>query len=173
MKRQSFLVLLGCLFVLLSALPVLAQNPAPPTAPQINITLGNSAVALNGPWKFAPGDSPIVNGAPLWAQPGLDDSKWVALDLAPKSGSVDPAYGTPGFVPGWTKQGFPDLYGYAWYRLRVHVTDQGEPVWIKMPNDFDDAYQIYANGQYLGKFGEFSANRVETYSARTFSFSCL
>ncbi len=24
------------------------------------------------------------------------------MDLAPKAGSVDPAYRTPGFVPGWT-----------------------------------------------------------------------
>lgn len=112
MKRKAFLAQSGCLFVLLSALPALAQNPAAPAvAPQINVTLGNSAVALNGPWKFAPGDSPMVNGAPLWAQPDFDDSKWVALDLAPKSGSIDPAYGTPGFVPGWTKRGFPDLYG--------------------------------------------------------------
>lgn len=171
MKRQPFLVLLGCLFVLLSVLPALAQNPAAPaTADQINITLGRSAVTLNGPWKFAPGDSPVENGSPVWADPGFDDSKWVSLDLAPKAGSIDPAYGTPGFVPGWTKQGFPDLYGYAWYRLRVHVTNPGEPVWIKMPNDFDDAYQIYANGQYVGRFGEFSPHGVATYSARTFSF---
>lgn len=134
------------------------------------ITLGASVTTLPGPWKFAPGDSPIVNGAPAWAQPGFDDSRWVNMDLAPKPGSIDPAYGTPGFVPGWTQQGFPDLYGYAWYRLRLRVKDAGEPLWLKMPNDIDDAYQVYVNGQYMGHFGNFSAKGVSTYSARTFSF---
>lgn len=167
------------LLVLLSLSPLALSQPAAtattassaaaPANAEV-VTLGDSAVGLAGPWKFAPGDSPIVNGAPLWAQPGFDDSKWGPMDLAATSGSVDPAYGTSGFVPGWTKKGFPDLYGYAWYRLRVRVTDPGKPLWIKMPNDFDDAYQLYANGQYVGRFGEFTSHGISTYSARTFSF---
>ena len=40
--------------------------------------------------------------------------------------------------------------GYAWYRLKVNV--QYDPglseggLEIKMPDDVDDAYQVYANG---------------------------
>lgn len=92
------------------------------------------------------------------------------MDLAPRAGSIDPAYGTPGFVPGWTAQGFPDLWGYAWYRVRLRVTDPGKPLWIKMPNDVDDAYQVYADGRYVGRFGGFTPGGVTIYSARTFSF---
>jgi Stage II sporulation protein E (SpoIIE) len=171
MKKSGLLLLLALLPVSPSAL----SQPAPilPAAasPQAQvITLNNSAVNLPGPWKFAPGDSPIVNGAPLWAQPGFDDSNWVQMDVAPKNGSIDPAYGTEGFVPGWTKQGFPNLYGYAWYRLRLHINDSGKPLWLKMPNDIDDGYQVFANGNFVGQFGDFSPKEVNVYSARSISF---
>jgi hypothetical protein len=85
------------------------------------VTLGNSAVALTGPWKFSPGDSPWVNGSPVRAQPGFDDAHWATMDLTPQAGSVDLNNGTAGFVPGWTQRGYPDLSGYAWYRLRLRV----------------------------------------------------
>lgn len=140
------------------------------SSPVEAITLGRSIATIPGPWKFEPGDSPVVNDRMLWAEPGFDDSHWTAMDLTPKPGSIDPSYGTPGFVPGWTAQGFPNLWGYAWYRLRVRVKDPGEPLWIKMPNDVDDAYQVYADGRYVGRFGGFSPRGVTVYSARTFSF---
>jgi hypothetical protein len=161
------------LFAFLSIPSLLfAQAQANPSAPTAEtITLGNSAATLPGPWKFAPGDSPWQNGQPLWAQPGFDDANWAAVDLAPKAGSIDPAYGTAGFVPGWTARGYADLSGYAWYRLRLRVTDPGQPLQLKMPNDVDDAYQIYADGRYIGQFGRFSPNHVTIYSARSFSFS--
>jgi hypothetical protein len=67
-----------------------AKTPATaPTSSAEVITLGNSAVALNGPWKFQPGDSPWVNGSPAWAQSGFDDSRWAAMDITPKAGAVD------------------------------------------------------------------------------------
>ena len=124
------------------------------------ITLGNSAVALNGPWRFEPGDSPWVDGAPVWAQPGFDDSPWASMDLTSKAGAMDLMNGTTGFVPGWTQKGYPDLSGYAWYRLRLRVQNADQPLWLKMPNDFDDAYQVYANGRYVGKYGGFSGKNV-------------
>jgi hypothetical protein len=160
------------LFLALLALAPLVLCQSAPFAPPSGevITLNDSAVNLPGPWKFSPGDSPIVNGTPLWAQPGFNDASWTNMDVEPKNGSTDPAYGTPGFVPGWTKQGFPNLYGYAWYRIRLHINDSGKPLWLKMPNDFDDAYQIYANGRYVGKFGEFTPQAVKVYSARSISF---
>lgn len=151
--------------------PAIATTASSAAAPAAEvITLGNSVAALTGSWKFQPGDSPVMNGAPAWAQPGFDDSKWATMDLTPKAGSVDPAYGTPGFVPGWTMQGFPNLDGYAWYRVRLRVSDPGQPLWLKMPNDVDDAYQIYANGRFVGEFGTFAPSGVTVYSARTFSF---
>ncbi len=133
------------------------QPPTTAAAPAVEtITLGNAVVALTGPWKFQPGDSPVVNGAPLWAQPQFDDSRWTAMDLTTKDGAVNLILGTSGYVPGWTSKGYPNLSGYAWYRLRLRVKDASQPLWLKMPLDFDDAYQVYANGRYLGQFGDFS-----------------
>lgn len=135
------------------------------------VTLGNSVVALDGTWKFHPGDSPWVNGEPVWAQPGYDDSQWAAMDLTPRAGSFDVQFGTEGFLPGWTQKGFPNLSGYAWYRMRLHVVHEGEPLWLKMPMDFDDGYQIYANGQYVGECGRFAHNHVRLYFSHPLSFA--
>lgn len=171
MKKACLLVLV----VLLSSPLVFSQpanaakTPAQISSPEV-ITLGNSAVALNGPWKFQPGDSPWVNGAPLWAESGFDDSHWAAMDVRPKTGAVDPMTGTSEYVPGWTQKGYPDLSGYAWYRLRLRVKDPGQPLWLKMPNDFDDAYQVYANGHFVGQYGDFSGKNVTLYYAEPESF---
>ncbi len=135
------------------------------------VTLGNSVVALDGTWKFHPGDSPWVNGVPLWAQPGYDASGWATQNLTPKNGAVDLITGTTGFVPGWTRQGYPKLTSYAWYRLRLKVADPGEPLWLKMPLDVDDVYQVYANGKYVGQFGGFSRHHVTLYYSEPESFA--
>src|ERR1700674_4623003 len=93
------------LFALLPLSSLLAQPHSTPNSAAASaetITLGHSAATLPGPWKVAPGESAWQNGLPLWAHPGSDDASWAAMDLAPKEGSIDPEYGTPGFVPGWT-----------------------------------------------------------------------
>ena len=66
------------------------------------------------------------------------------------AGSFDPFLGTTGFMPGWTALGDRGYAGYAWYRLKVNV--QYDPglseggLEIKMPDDVDDAYQVFVNG---------------------------
>jgi hypothetical protein len=136
---------------------------------QQRVVLGDSAVELTGPWKFHTGDDL------RWAQPGFDDSTWGTMDLTPPDGSVSPFDGSPGFVPGWTTRGYSTYAGYAWYRLQVLVqADSGSKpaprLGINMPGDFDDAYQVYVNGRFLGEFGEFGAHGVVSYSSvpRTF-----
>jgi hypothetical protein len=125
------------------------------------VVLGSSTVELNGPWKFHPGDDA------RWAQPDFNDSGWGSADLTPPAGSYDPFLGTSGFMPGWTALGHPGYWGYAWYRLKVNV--QYDPglsaggLKIKMPNDIDDAYQVFVNGQQIGEFGHFSKSGVKTY----------
>jgi len=173
MKKMGLLLLVA----LAVSFPVFAQTTMPPTTsaaplpPAQVITLGRSVAALTGPWKFQPGDSPWVNGAPEWAQPGFDDSRWATMDLTPKAGSIDLQLGTAGFVPGWSRRGYPNLIGYAWYRLRVRVTDPNQSLQLKMPNNVDDAYQVYANGHYVGQFGVFSPNHVTMYYAQPVSFT--
>jgi hypothetical protein len=134
-----------------------------------DVVLGSSSVELNGPWKFHKGDDL------QWAQPSFNDEGWTSVDLTPPPGSYDPFLGSSGFVPGWTVLGDPGYSGYAWYRLNVNV--QYDPglsqggLAIKMPDNVDDAYQVYANGQLIGEFGHFSKSRVTAYTTlpRTFA----
>lgn len=145
-KKHIFL-----LWFLVACAGAHAQNtPTASAVPQI--TLGQSIVALNGPWKFHTGDNPA------WADPNYDDSGWETVDLTPKSGSFDPIGGASGYVPGWTAKGDPGYWGWAWYRFRVRIaTRPGQKLAINGPADVDDAYQIFANGRLLGSFGRFPA----------------
>jgi hypothetical protein len=154
------------------AFPQPAQLQSVSTSPssvQV-VTLGNSAVALDGIWKFEPGDSPWVDGAPEWAQPGFDDSRWALMDLHSGSAVLDQAYGNGGYLTGWTARGFHGLWGFAWYRLRVRVAGSGGRLWLKMPDHVDDSYQVYANGRYVGELGTFSANGVKCYRTHPLIF---
>ena len=150
--------------------PVEKAAPAPSASHWAEqVVLGSSTVELTGPWKFHKGD----NSA--WAQPDFNDAGWAAMDLTPPQGSFDPFLGSRGFMPGWTALGSPGYSGYAWYRLKVNVQyDQGLSAGgleIKMPNDVDDAYQVFVNGQSIGEFGHFSEKGVRTYLTlpRTFN----
>ena len=137
------------------------------------ISLGQSAVPLYGPWKFTVGDSPLdpVTHAPLWAEPGFDDSKWEAVDLTPREGSMDPNTGFTRFVPGWTAKGHPGYWGYAWYRIRVHLQEPpGERLALTGPADVDDVYQVFDSGGLVGSFGDFTGSTPVVYYSRPMMF---
>jgi len=133
------------------------------------VVLGSSSVELTGPWKFHKGDNPG------WAQADFNDSGWTSVDLTPPAGSYDPFLGSSGFMPGWTALGNFGYSGYAWYRLKVNVEyDAGVSeggLAIKMPDDVDDAYQVFVNGQVIGELGHFGKRGVTTYLTlpRTFA----
>jgi hypothetical protein len=150
--------------VLLAGIGACAQMP-------MEVRLGESAVGLPGPWRFAPGDSPEVDGKLAWAAAGFDDAGWAAMDLHPQNGVIDPGYGAPGYLPGWTAKGYRQLAGFAWYRLRIHVAQPNETLAIKMPDHVDDAYQVFANGQLMGSFGRFTQGGVKTYRSRPMVFA--
>lgn len=137
-----------------------ATGRAQSAAATQTITLGHSADALTGPWKFHPGDSPASGSGFLWAQPGFSDAGWYSMNLTPAAGSTDPAYGFGGYLPGWTAYGFSSTLRFAWYRLRIHLSDRSQPVSLLMPGHVDDAYQVYANGRYLGSLGHFLPGEV-------------
>jgi hypothetical protein len=86
----------------------------------VSITLGESVVALNGPWKFHTGDDP------RWAAEGYDDSAWETFDLTPLPGSHDGDVGLKNYVPGWVARGHRGYTGLAWYRMAIHLNDTGE-----------------------------------------------
>ncbi|HEY2001625.1 MAG TPA: SpoIIE family protein phosphatase [Acidobacteriaceae bacterium] len=130
-----------------------------PAVPAQVVALANSTVALTGPWKFHTGDNLG------WADPNFDDSVWRLMDLAPPPGSYDPQIGSSGYVPGWTARGYRGYHGYAWYRLRIEIQNGQTALALKMPDNFDDAYQVYVNGQLIGQFGQFTSNGVTAYVA--------
>src|SRR5580698_10275010 len=75
------------------------QNNTAPADSDVQVTLGESSVALAGPWKFHVGDDPA------WAQTDFNDSGWEDVDLTP---------GRTGVAPGWTARGHAGYSGYAW-----------------------------------------------------------
>ncbi len=131
--------------------------------------IGDSVLVLTGPWKFHPGDDMA------WARPDFDDSRWGTQDLTPPENSYDPVTGSSGFVPGWTRHGYPGLHGYAWYRLHVQLEDDGSGgegpfLAFTMPLNFDDAYQVFVNGRQIGEFGRFEDRSVVFYNSQPRSF---
>jgi hypothetical protein len=175
MRRARLLLLpiLGLACFVALAPPAHALGPSVPGNPSASdeIRVGDSSIALPGPWKFAPGDSPGPEGDLLWASPSFDDAGWSSLDLHAKPGETDAAYGSGGYVMGWSARGFPSLIGFAWYRLRVHVASATGPLALKMPDHVDDAYQVFANGRFLGQFGDFKSTGVVCYRSRPLTFA--
>jgi len=152
MRRLLLSVLLG-LFLSLQAQAQSISSPAAPSAPATRVVLGQSVIALNGPWKFRVGDDPH------WADPNYEDATWELVDLTPRVGSFDPTTGWSGYVPGWTVQGHPDYWGYAWYRMHVRLNaGSGQSFAVIGPSNVDGAYQVFANGVLLGSFGKFPEN---------------
>ena len=121
----------------------------------VHVKLGESAVELAGPWKFHVGDDAS------WAQTDFNDSDWEAVDLTPDRSGV---------APGWTARGHAGYSGYAWYRLQVDVAGANRSLALKMPDSFDDAYQVFVNGQRIGEFGKFSEHGVTAYSGLPTAF---
>ncbi len=131
----------------LAIFPLFSAAQAPAQAGFVKGTIGEPVLVLNGPWKFHPGDDMA------WASSSFDDSSWDTQDLTPPQGSYDPTTGSSGFVPGWTAQRYPKLAGFAWYRLRVQLQGTGAgvqmpPLALTMPMNFDNAYQVFVNGQH-------------------------
>jgi hypothetical protein len=131
------------------------HNNAVPADSDVQVKLGESSVALAGPWKFHVGDDPA------WAQIDFNDSGWEDVDLTP---------GRTGVAPGWTARGHAGYSGYAWYRIQVEVQGAKRSLALKMPDSFDDAYQVFVNGQRLGEFGKFTDHGVTAYSGLPTAF---
>jgi len=129
------------------------------TEPATQVALGHSIVALTGPWKFHTGDNS------QWADPNFDDSGWETVDLGGKKESIDPSLGTEGFSPGWTAKGHPGYSGFAWYRIRLHITGADGPLALLSPTNFDDSYQLFANGRLVASYGNFDRPVPTVYAS--------
>lgn len=178
MSQRFRLFHLFALFVVFD-IPATGQSPQLPQAAtaqsndNISVSIGQSVVPLNGPWKFHVGDSPIDPSThrPLWAEPGFNDSGWETVDLTPKSGSTDPISGLADFVPGWTAKGHPGYWGYAWYRIRAKIeTRPGTKLALAGSNNVDDVYQVFENGALVGSFGKFDHDPPTVYYTQPMMF---
>src|SRR5258708_3441490 len=159
MRRVPLLLLLLLLTLSVHASAV-ADSPqndkVAPTDPVVHIKLGDATVELAGPWKFHVGDDTA------WAQPDFNDSSWEEVDLTPD--------GKTGLSSGWTARGHKGYSGFAWYRLQVNVEGAKHSLGLKMPYYFDDAYQLFVNGQRIGEFGKFTDHHVTAYAAIPIDF---
>jgi hypothetical protein len=101
--------------------------------------LGNAA-PLNGIWKQKIGDDPA------WADPAFDDAAWNAIEMP------QPAR--------------PGERGITWYRLRVHLaTLPPQPLHV-MVGPLFPAYEIFANGTLIGRYGgPLGADKGQWYAA--------
>jgi hypothetical protein len=141
------------------ALAALASVHSVAVTVPVPITLGQSVVNLNGPWKFHTGDGTT------WADPNFDDSAWESVDLTAPPGAHDDDVGLTGYVPGWGARGHRGYSGYAWYRLRVAVSAPAEEeLALSGPPAVDSAYQVFVNGQLLGGSGRFSRQTPTVFS---------
>jgi len=155
-KRNSHLN--SVLLTAVALASISAVNGFAATAP-VPITLGQSVVNLNGPWKFHIGDDGT------WADPNFDDSAWESVDLTASPGAHDDDVGLTGYVPGWGARGHRGYSGYAWYRLRVTVVAPArEALALSGPPAVDSAYQLFVNGHWLGGSGRFSGQTPTVYS---------
>ncbi len=94
-------------------------------------------VALDGLWRFHPGDDP------RWADPDFDDSQWPLISS----------------TKGWSDQGYKNMSGTAWYRARVHISRPEEPLSLYVPRILC-SYEVYADGKLLGGMGSMPPHPV-------------
>ena len=92
--------------------------------------------SLDGLWRFHIGDNPV------WASPNFDDSNW-RLIRSDES---------------WTRQGYPALNEYAWYRFKVEVPGNDRPLELLLTRIVSGC-QIYADGKLIGTAGSAEATR--------------
>lgn len=81
-------------------------------------------------WRFHTGDGLT------WADPRFDDSQWPLLETG----------------KSWTDQGYPDYYGFAWYRIRVKIPANSGPLAIEL-GKFYSAAEVYVDGKLAGTIG--------------------
>jgi len=91
---------------------------------------GHGVTTITARWRFHPGDNPA------WASPSFDDSSWLLL-------ATDRQWGT---------QGYPNLSGYAWYRLRLKLPATTQPLAIDIGH-VNSTSEVYADGRLLGENG--------------------
>ena len=130
------LVLWACGVAMLSArAQQAAQTPPASSVPAAAPSAMHGVVQLDGPWRFQMGDDP------RWAEPGFDDSNWLAVTLG----------------KSLAEQGFETYAGYAWYRIRIQPqqlhfggTAENLPLHLLITPHTTGQLAVYINGVEAG-----------------------
>jgi hypothetical protein len=113
---------------------------SPETIAGIRRKLAEQKLELGGNqiWKFNPDpkDEGLAKG---WHNTEFNSSDWADI-------KIDRC---------WEAQGYPDLDGWAWYRLKVTIPKsfEGGDVYLKFTG-VDDYYDLYVNGTKAGTGGD-------------------
>lgn len=140
----------GSLFLLVlfvfALLPSVSQEPSvltksqPAESSAIALRdLGSGAIPLDGKWQFHTGDNPA------WAAPSFDDAHWEQLTASRP----------------WGEQGHGNYTGFAWYRRHISIDLTRNPGKLAiLIRHIDDAYELYWNGQLIGRNGSLPPHPV-------------
>ncbi len=145
----SLLILLAATVSWASAQP----NTSPPAQQSRTLVvdaLGKGTVDVTGLWQFHTGDDPA------WSKPGYDDSAWENLTAdAP-----------------WGAQGHPSYAGFAWYRrhIEIHPSPGMNDSFMLLIPSVEDSYEVFWNGQSIGRYGRFPPHASWDYSTFPKSF---
>ena len=95
-------------------------------------------------WRFKP-DPQNEGLARGWQSPALaSEADWKDIRIG--------AY--------WESQGYPDLDGWAWYRLWADIPEhwKGSDIYLSFEG-VDDMYEVYVNGEPAGKGGDLATHQ--------------
>src|ERR1700761_2438875 len=102
---------------------------------QCDLPQKNTMIPIGNGWRFHPGDSAA------WAGTTYNDSAWVPIKIG----------------QNWESQGYPDLDGFAWYRLHIIIPSSlkqnaflKERLVIKLGR-VDDGDELYLNDSLIGR----------------------
>ncbi len=108
-----------------------------------------AGLALDGEWKFAPGDNPA------WKQPACDEAAFQPI-LVPSA---------------WEHAGHPDLDGYGWYRKTFRLDrTYTETTLVLVLGKIDDYDEVFLNGVSIGRSGRVD-DPVQRGEDRTYSLN--
>ena len=105
----------------------------------------DNKIDLSVPWKFHSGDDPA------WIAASFDDSKWELIN--------------PTDI--WEHQGYKNLDGFAWYRIRVAIPKRlindafiKDSLQIRLGR-IDDYDQVFLNDELIGENGKTIPQKTE------------
>ena len=137
--------LFGLLLRRIAGTPVPKHSLSHSTAARMRAKIDEQKIDLTTrSWRFRP--DPDNNGlAAGWQRPNASDQDWKPIRIG----------------IAWEGAGYPQLDGWAWYRISVDIPDswQDRPIYFCIEGA-DDYYEVYANGKKAGAGGNIAKRQT-------------